>query len=118
LQASAIYTDAKGANFGWYIYSADQYGYSPKYAMHYVQKQSTTNGFTFQKKPITYLIITPSNNKYTNEKDWKKDKIHLTRQADKVIQFSGGNYVEKYMLSAEEQKVPAANDLIEDLMFR
>ena len=117
-QANTIYTDAKGSDFGWYVYSADQYGYSPKYAMRYVQKQSKNNGFAFEKKPITYLIISPSTNKYTNEKDWKKDKIYLTRKPDKVIRFVGGMYVEKYMLSAAEQKVPAANDLIEDLMFR
>jgi len=116
-QAKTIYDDAKG-DFGWYVYSADQYGYSPKYAMHFIQRSNQNKkGFSFEKKSTTYLIITPSSNKYTNATDWKKDKIYVTRKPDKVFTFQG-SYVEKYRLSEEEQRVPSANDLIRDLIFR
>lgn len=117
-QAKTIYNDAKG-DFGWYVYSADQYGYSPKYAMHFTQRSiDNKKGFSFEKKSITYLIITPSTNKYTNAADWKKDKVHLTRKPDEVFKFQGGSYVEKYVLSSEEQQVSSSGDLIQNLIFR
>jgi hypothetical protein len=116
-KAQTIYTDAEG-EFGWYVYTADQYGYSAKYAMHYVGQRSTKKGYSYEKKKITYLIISPSTNKYTNETDWKKEKIMITRKPNKIFRFSDGSYVEKYILSVEEQKVPSASDLIMDLMFR
>ena len=116
-QAKTIYSDAEG-EFGWYVYSADQYGYSPKYAVHYVQRSNSRKGYSFEKKKITYLIITPSTNRYTNAQDWKKGKVHITRKPDKTIMFPGGMYVEKYMLSEEELAVPSASDLIQDMIFR
>lgn len=116
-QAKIIYSDAE-SEFGWYVYSADQYGYSPKYAMHYVQRSNSKKGYSFEKKKVTYLIITPSTNRYTNAQDWKKDKVRIARKPDKTFIFQGGMYVEKYVLSEEELKVPSASDLIQDLTFR
>jgi hypothetical protein len=116
-QARAVFSDGS-EDFGWYVYSADQYGYSHKYAMHYQQRLSKRHGFSYEKKTITYLLITPSTNRFTNADDWKKDKIKLTRTPDKVFTFQDGSYIEKYVLSSEEQKVPSASDLIQDLMFR
>lgn len=117
-QARTIFTDA-GKEFGWYVYSADQYGYSPKYAMHYVQRNSfDKQGIPFEKKQTTYFIISPSTNRYTNEADWKKDKIKLTRTPNRIFKFQEGSYVEKYFLSTEELQVPSSSDLIQDLIFR
>lgn len=116
-QAQTLYNDAEG-EFGWYVYTADQYGYSAKYAMHYVGRRGTKKGYSYEKKKITYLIISPSTNKYTNERDWKKEKIKITRMPNKIFRFSDGLYVEKYVLSEDEQKVSSASDLIQDLTFR
>ncbi|MEI6774561.1 MAG: hypothetical protein WCL18_07435 [bacterium] len=117
-QAQTVFNDA-GSEFGWYVYTADQYGYSSKYAMHYTQRMlKTKNGLSYVKKPTTYLIIFPSTNRFTNAYDWKTNKIYLTRAPDKVFKFQGGSYVEKYILTPEEQQVPSASDLIKDLTFR
>ena len=87
--------------------------------MHFTQRNIHNKlGFSFEKKPLTYLIITPSTNRYTNAADWKKDKVKLTRKPDKIFTFQDGSYGEKYNLSPEEQQVPSSSDLIQDLTFR
>lgn len=117
-QAEDIYKNAPN-EFGWYVYSADQYGYSPKYAMHYVQKSnSDKRGYEFQKKKTTYLVIFPSDNKYTNEAWWKKDQIKIDRTPTNTFSYNGGSYVEKYDLGQKDIEVPSDPNLIQDLLFR
>lgn len=117
-QATDIYKDA-GGEFGWYVYSADQYGYSSKYAMHYMQKQYPIIKMAeFQKKPITYLSIFPSTNRFTNESWWRKDQIKIVKKPVKVLQYIGGSYTEKYILSTSEQMIPSDPNLIQNLLFR
>lgn len=117
-QADDMYKNAP-QEFGWYVYSADQYGYSPKYAMHYVQKSyGSKQGYEFQKKQTTYLVIFPSDNKYTNEAWWKKDQIKIDHAPVNTYSYNGGSYVEKYDLGQKDIEVPSDPNLIQDLLFR
>lgn len=117
-QAEDIYRNAP-PEFGWYVYSADQYGYSPKYAMHYLQKQYPgKKGYEFQKKATTYLVIFPSTNKYTNEAWWKKDQIRIAPEPIHTYSYTGGSYVERYSLSQKDLEVTSDPNLIQDLLFR
>lgn len=118
-QAESIYKDAKGRKFGWYVYSADQYGYSSKYAMHYMQKRyPQTKGYAFQKKQLTYLVIFPSTNKYTSEGWWKENQIKINKKPIDITKYRGGSYTEKYLLTPEDQSIPSDPNLIQDLLFR
>jgi len=117
-QAKDIYKDVS-QDFGWYVYTADQYGYSSKYAMHYMQKQyPSIKGCEYQKKALTYLIIFPSTNKYTSEQWWKKNQIKISKKPAHVLKYNGGSYTEKYVLTPAEQSVPSDPNLIQDLLFR
>lgn len=117
-QADDIYKSAP-SEFGWYVYSADQYGYSPKYAMHYVQKRyGSKQGYEFQKKQTTYLVIFPSDNKYTNEAWWKKDQIKINFEPKNTYSYNGGSYVERYDLTPKDIEVVSDPNLIQDLLFR
>lgn len=117
-QAKKIYEDSQG-DFGYYIYTADQYGYSSRYAMNYAQKLFLKNEvFPYEKKQTTYLIIFPSTNPYTSEHWWKKNQVKIDRKADTIFKFNDGSYIEKYILSPEEQKVESDQNLIHNLIFR
>jgi len=117
-QAKTIYQDTK-EDFGYYIYTADQYGYSSRYAMNYGQKLYSKNkAYPYQKKQTTYLIIFPSTNPYTSEHWWKKNQVKIDQNPDKVFKFSDGSYIEKYVLSDEEQKIQSDQNLINNLIFR
>jgi hypothetical protein len=117
-QAEKIYKDAN-TDFGWYVYTADQYAYSFKYAMSYVQsKYPSIRAYKFEKKPLTYLMIYPSDNKYTNEAGWKTGQVKINKKLVKIIKSIGGSYAEKYFLTEEEQAIQADSSLLQDLTFR
>jgi len=117
-QAKKIYEDVPH-KFGYYIYTADQYGYSSRYAMDYAQKKYTQKrAIPFEKQEITYLIIFPSTNPFTNEDWWKKNQVKIDRKPNQIFQFNDGSYIEKYILSSEEQKIKSDDNLIHSLIFR
>lgn len=117
-QAQSIYTDAK-ADFGWYVYTADQYAYSFKYAMSYTQQKfPSKHSYKFQKKPLTYLMIYPSDNKYTNENSWRGGQVKIQKKPVATFRSLGGSYIEKYNLTKEEQTISADSTLLQDLTFR
>ena len=117
-QAQSIYKDA-GGNFGWYVYTADQYAYSFKYAMSYTQQQyPAITSYKFQKKPLTYLMIYPSDSKYTDENSWRSGQVMINKKPVKILKSIGSSYAEKYNLSEEEQAVQSDSTLLQDLTFR
>lgn len=117
--ARMIYSDA-GKEFGYFVYTADQYGYSDKYAMHYAQKQfPNKTAYPYVKKPETYLLISPDrSNRFIHEDSWKKFDINIDRKPDKVIRVNNKKYIEKYNLTPAEATVSANPNLIDDLIFR
>lgn len=117
VQAEDIFKDAP-SEFGWFVYTADQYGYSSKYAMHYLQQKNIKKGFSYEKKPTTYLILQDGSNQYINSADWKKDRIKITRTPDKEFTYQNGSTIERYNLTKEEQEIQVDSSLIQDLMFR
>lgn len=117
-QAKAVYKNA-GGDFGWYVYTADQYAYSFKYAMSYTQKQfPEIKSYKFQKKQLTYLMIYPSDSKLTNEAWWTKGQVKINRMPEATLKSFGGSYAEKYKLTKEEQAVQSDSSLLQDLTFR
>ncbi len=116
-----IYRDAGREDFGYYVYSPDQFGYSEKYAFIYQQKfYQQTKSFPFQKKRLTYLTIAPapSNRPWLDGNWWKKEQVKLGSKPIKKFRDSAQFVIEKYQLSSEEQKILSDPNLIQDLTFR
>lgn len=100
-----IFNDAKNEEFGYFIYSPDIVGYTPKYAMIYGQKiNPQIKAYPFQKKPLTYLIIAPPppDKPFLNDIFWKSDQINIKKQPVKIFTFLNGYRVEKYRLNEKE----------------
>ncbi len=106
-------------DFGYYIFTPELFGYSPRYAMDYMQKQSSHKAFPFEKKKTTFLIIDPpvKNNIVQDMTWWKKSEVGISKKPVSTNKF--GNYIiEKYELSEEEIAVPSNPNLIHDVHFR
>jgi hypothetical protein len=117
--AKLIYEDAP-AEFGYYIFTADQFGYSSRYGMNFVQTQyKNKKAFSYEKKQTTYLLIFPSDNPTINDDWWKEEKVKIKRPADKVFTFDGSNMrIEKYVLTPDEVADKSDENLIHTLIFR
>ena len=95
--------------FGYFVYTPDTIGYSPKYAMQYqkmVNKQKTA--VFLDKKPVTYIVVAPPapDNPYLSYLWWKENTINLKAVPVETITFANGYKIEKYDLTDEEIKVP------------
>lgn len=119
--ANSVYQDAEKQEFGYYVFTPDQFGYSEKYAMIYAQKNFLDSAaFPFQKKSITYLISAPppDDEPWLNSNWWKVKQVKIQRTADKTINLPNGFKVEKYFLTPEEIQIASDPNLIHDLTFR
>lgn len=117
-QAQSIFRNAE-EEFGWFVYTADQYAYPFKYAMSYAARiYPEVRSYKFQKKLITYLMIYPSDNKYTNEAWWREGQLKIKKQPRSISKSIGGSYIEKYYFSVQDAGVPVDSSLLDDLRFR
>ena len=117
--AETVYKDAP-PEFGYYIYTQDQFGYSTRHAMNYVpRKYPDKNGVPFEKRKYTYLLVDDNGeHKLTNHNDWQKYDIKIERKPDSVQKFTKAYSVETYILTPEELAIPSNPDLIHTLIFR
>ncbi|MBI2018957.1 glycosyltransferase family 39 protein [Candidatus Daviesbacteria bacterium] len=116
--------------FGYFIFTPDLYGYSPRYALDFYQKRTKDKkAYPYQKKGITYLIIAPPPEygkdpnsiwyqRNTNSKLWKNNDIRIAGDPVSKVSFKNGFEIEKYYLSSEEIKVESNPYLIKDIFFR
>ena len=119
--AKEVYKDANGNEFGYFIYTPDQFAYSEKYSIHYVQKMfKQTVSYSYGKKPITYLIIAPppQDKPYLKGDWWKNNQVKINRNPNKTFNYQNGFIIEKYLLSEKELEVSSDPNLIQDLIFR
>lgn len=116
--------------FGYFIFTPDLYGYSPRYALDFYQKRMKDKKVSpYQKSEITYLLIAPPPEygrdpnsvwyqKNTNSTKWKSNDIKITKNPVSVVSFKNGFFMEKYNLSDEEISVMPNPYLIKDIFFR
>lgn len=128
LIAEKVFTDPE-SEFGYFIFTPDLYGYSPRYALDFYQKKINKKVYPYQKKAITYLVIAPPPiygrdpnsiwyQKNTNSDIWKINDIKITKEPVNKILFDNGFIIEKYILSDEEIKIAPNPYLIKDIFFR
>lgn len=118
--ADYVFRIAHGSNFGYYVYSPDEYGYSMKYAMSYVNSTDaySVKGTLCVKEKTTFLIYNPTgDNFYTNPVYWKEHKVTINAQP--VLKNSVGTIlVEKYTLTPKQIAVVSDPNIICDLSQR
>ncbi len=116
------------SEFGYFIFTPDLYGYSPRYALDFYQKKNK-KVYPYQKRKVTYLVIAPPPiygrdpssiwyQKNTNSKLWKINDIKITKNPIFKVSFENGFIVEKYDLSEKETQVAPNPYLIKDIFFR
>jgi len=118
--AEKVFDDA-GSEFGYFIYTPDQFGYSPRYALNYLQAQyKNKQARPFEKKPITYLLISPppEDRPFLKGDWWKINRVKIAKKPEKVFKFKNGFIIEKYILTPEEINIQADPNLIQSLHFR
>lgn len=117
--AKTIYDDAPW-QFGYYIFTADQFGYSSRYGMNYLGRQyKNKKAFPYEKKEVVYLMIAPSNNPTISDDWWKREKVKIRKAPEKIFRFEGSNFrIEKYRLTSGEIKEKSDENLIHTLIFR
>ncbi len=116
--AEDIYKNA-GEDFGYYIFTPDLYGYTPRYAMNYTQKRFSYKAFGFEKKKFTYLIMTPAppERKDLSPDWWKLNEVKISGKPTMTTNLSD-NFIEKYELTPEEIAIPSNPNLIQGIYFR
>jgi len=120
LQAEKVFKDAKD-EFGYYIYTPDQYGYTPRYALNYVQnRHRDIKSYPYAKKRTTYLFIAapPADRLFLNGDWWKKNQVKLDNKPVKTFRYPNGFEIEKYSLTDKQIKIESDHNLIQSLHFR
>lgn len=116
--AQTVYASTK-EDFGYFIFSPELFGYSPRYAMDYTQKEFTHKAFPFEKKKTTYLIIIPPReNGIEKDVDWWKANEIFIATSGAEIKRVGDYIIEKHTLTEEELAIPANPNLIQGIYFR
>lgn len=117
--AEKVLQDAP-AEFGYYIFTTDLYGYSSQYAIHYLDRlDKTKTGYSYSKKEITYLLVDdPGDHPSVNSNDWKLYDVRIERDPIKVIRLSPTYTIQKYKLSKEDLEVESNPYMLDSLIFR
>ncbi|MCR4326594.1 MAG: hypothetical protein NUV52_02990, partial [Candidatus Roizmanbacteria bacterium] len=120
MRAEKIYQHAP-ADFGYFIFTPDQFGYSERYAMHYMQKKYPQGkGEENIKKTTVYLMIAPppSDRPFFNHTWWQAERVKITKKPVETWSDGYGFRTERYKLTPEEQQIPSDSTLINSLIFR
>lgn len=119
--AQTIFKDAKGHEFGFFIYSPDIFAYQSKYPFVFAQKQNPqTKMNIYTRKPLTYLVLAPAplNKPWMTGDWWKANKVGIRKPANKTIPFENGYVIERYDLTEKDLQIPSDQNLNDWIYFR
>lgn len=105
--------------FGYYVFTRDQLGYSQLYALQYLGRKH--QGYTLHpltKQKVTYLLVETEPHHVANSDYWRKEQVGISRPPDKVYNISKYFQIERYDLSEDEMKVSSDPHLNQNLIFR
>lgn len=121
LLSSIVDDAATHNNFGYFVYSQDQYAYPLKYAFAYrLRKQENVTSLAFQKQPLTILVKAADDphNPFLTSDYWTREKVRITSTPQEIKHYLGGYTLEVYRLSTEEVAIESDQNMITDLHFR
>ena len=129
LVAEKIFVGSE-SEFGYFIFTPDLYGYSPRFALNFYEKKYKNKMvYPYQKKTITYLIIAPPPEygkdpnsvwyqKNINSTSWKISDVKIDKDPQDKFVFKNGFIIERYELSPDEISIKPNPNLIKDIFFR
>ncbi|QQS44093.1 glycosyltransferase family 39 protein [Candidatus Roizmanbacteria bacterium] len=117
--ALRVFNDAP-SEFGYYIYTTDQYGYSSRYAMNYLDRLNPDkSAYPYQKKPVTYLMIDdPGDHEFTNHMTWKTYDVRIATEPARIETVSKTYKIERYNLTDEQLAVESNPFMLNSIIFR
>lgn len=111
--------DNCGQSAGYFVYTADLYGYNLRYALDFQAKTRNITILPDQKNTTTCLLLGPNVKEHPYGSDnWKSGDIKISKSPAKSIQYGNGLKVEKYELSLTDLTVAPNPNLIKDTFFR
>lgn len=118
--ATEVVKEAKGREFGYFVFSPDAFAYQPRYAMIYNFKASRAKASEYVKKDLTYVIAQPppANDKYMDYKWWVRVPVGITVKPVSQKTLPNGYVVLEYHLTPKEQKIPHDKAIELDIHFR
>lgn len=117
--AKTVFNNA-GTESGYYVFTPDELGYGPKYAITYVNKEYPKKiAYAYSKKHETFIILAPTSNGVNNNQEWWiKNKVKISKPPEQIINYPNGYKLEKFILSNQEIKIPSDPNLISGLSYR
>lgn len=111
--------DNCGPNSGYFVYTADLYGYNLRYAMDFQSTKRNIPVVSDTKKKITCLLIGPNvkENPYGSD-NWKSGDIKISGKKIDDIEYGNGIKIEKYELTEKDINIKSNPFLIKDTFFR
>ncbi len=108
------------AEFGYFVYSPDAFGYQPKYAMKYVSGHNQKKITYFRKLPVTYVIAAPppKDNPYMLPEWWRINQLKLPESPSESVKYENGYTVDKFYLTPAQQSVEFDASIDPGLHFR
>lgn len=103
--------------FGYFVYSPDEFGYSIKYAVSYLGKKSRVKGIICTKRKTTFLLYDPYKKSPNEYVFWREKRVNIGKKPTLSRQI-GQILIEKYELNSQEQAVAADPNLVCGLHFR
>ena len=103
--------------FGYFVYSPDELGYSIKYAMSFIDKKNANTGVICAKKPNTFLLYDPYKKSPNEFVYWREKRVRINKPPV-LSQQLGQILVEKYVLNPQEIAISPDPNLVCGLHFR
>jgi hypothetical protein len=118
--SQTVVDDAKGTEFGYYVFMPDSYAYQPRYAALYTFQHTQSSAYEYVKKPLTYVIAAPPppGDPYMNETWWIANQVRITKEPVSVQPLQSGYKIYRYELTDEEQKIAHDKNIELLLSFR
>ncbi len=120
-----IMSHSEKKEFGYYIFTPDQFGYQAKYAMQYFAKSEGISVKPYSKQPLTYLLLAPywDDNKFLSKEYWKNSQVKIDRDPDNLWMYRNSLGEESYSvmqfdLTDSETTVSAETTLVDGIHFR
>lgn len=111
-----IISDAKGNEFGYFVYSPDTFTYGMDYLLWWEGRGRNVKPVS-QKEKVTYLIMYPPiTGDASAHEFWKKNIIKTDAPVLIHKEYTGGIVVEKMDLSKD--KIPVDTNYYQNLIFR
>lgn len=114
-----IFAPGGPEEFGYFVFTRDQLGYAPTYAMHFLAKRHGDRRVKeMQKSKVTYLLAETEPHPVANKDYWTRYQVGITSKPTQVKRLSHNFVIERYDLTESEIQTPVDPNLRQDLLFR